>query len=107
MQSSQSEESRRPIISEYFNLLFLFEAQGLYKAPSFLPFYAYTLRCLVPRCCRVSLQPELVGYYSISFLGLQPAEPLFLNPIAMESPQRWTAPKKLDTLRGAFYEQKN
>jgi len=63
-------------------------AQCLYKAIIVFPFYAYTLRCLVPRCCRVSLQPGLVGYYSISFLRLQCAETLLINPIEMESPQR-------------------
>jgi len=48
-------------------------AQRQYKILSFFPFYAYTLRFLVPRCCRVSLQPGLSGQNSISFSGLHDA----------------------------------
>ena len=85
MRSSQPELSRRPM-SGCFNLLFPFEAQGLYKATSFLPFYAYTLRGLILRCCRVSLQPGLVGQNSISFSGLQGAETIVNKPDCNEKP---------------------
>ena len=53
----------------------------MYKTISFFPFSAFTLRFLVPRCCRVTLQPGLGGRSCISFLGLQGHSPLFLNLI--------------------------
>jgi hypothetical protein len=58
----------------------LFRAQSQYKSISFFPFYAYTLRFLVPRCCRVTLQPGLMGQNSISFSGLLGAETLVAKP---------------------------
>jgi len=62
------------------------EAQSLYIAEGFLPFYAFTLRCLVPRCCRVTLQPVLVGHSSISFDGLQGAPTFVPKPDCNEKP---------------------
>ncbi|WP_230149412.1 hypothetical protein [Pedobacter sp. Bi27] len=53
---------------------FFYGAQGLYKTLSFFPFYAFTLRFLVPRCCRVTLRPGLNGKNSFSFSGLLGAE---------------------------------
>ena len=35
----------------------------------FLPVFRYTLRCLVPRCCGVSLQAGLYGKNIIHFLS--------------------------------------
>jgi hypothetical protein len=58
----------------------MFGAQDLYVAINAFPFYAYTLCCLVPRCCRVSLQPGLAGHNSISFFGLQGVQTLVLKP---------------------------
>ena len=58
----------------------MFGAQDLYIAINVFPFYAYTLCCLVPRCCRVSLQPGLAGHNSISFFGLQGVQTLVLKP---------------------------
>jgi len=52
----------------------------------FFPFFAFTLRYLVPRCFRVPLQPGLNGKNSSSFLGLQGAQTLFLNPYSMVNP---------------------
>ena len=66
---------------------FLFEAQGLCKTANSLPFFAYTLRCLVPRCCRVSLQPGLIGQNSISFLGLHGAEATVNKPDCNGKPE--------------------
>jgi len=62
--------------------MLFFGAESLYKTLCFFPFYAFTLRFLVPRCCRVTLQPGLNGKNSYSFLGLQGAQTLFLNPTA-------------------------
>jgi hypothetical protein len=58
----------------------LFEGQGQYKSLTFFPFYAYTLRFLVPRRCRVTLQPGLSSQDSISFVGLQGAPTLVPKP---------------------------
>ena len=65
---------------------FLHEAQGLYKTANSLPFFACTLRGLVPRCCRVSLQPGLIDQNSISFLGLHGAKATVSKP-----PMQWKA----------------
>ena len=76
------ERGRRPLSSHLktqFNI-FMFGAQDLYIAINAFPFYAYTLCCLVPRRCRVSLQPGLVGHDSLSFLGLQDAQTPVLKP---------------------------
>lgn len=59
---------------------FLHEAQGLYKTANSLPFFACTLRGLVPRCCRVPLQPRLIGQNSISFLRLYGAKATVSKP---------------------------
>jgi hypothetical protein len=40
----------------------------------------FPFRFLVPRRCRVTLQPGLGGQNSISFLGLQGEEPLLIKP---------------------------
>ncbi|CAH0170085.1 hypothetical protein SRABI36_04217 [Pedobacter sp. Bi36] len=61
-------------------IFFIFRAQGLCRIKSSFPFFAFTLRCLVPHCCRVTLQPGLSGYSSISFVGLQDAQALVLKP---------------------------
>jgi len=53
MQSSLSERSRR----SYPNIhksIFIFWSAMLVQSNNCVPVYAYTLRCLVPRCCRVS-----------------------------------------------------
>ena len=55
-------------------------AQCLCKTFSLFPSSAFTLRCLVPRCCRVMLQPGLMGQNSISFLWLQDAQTFVLKP---------------------------
>ena len=60
--------------------IFTFGAQGLYKTVNLFPFYAYTLRSLVPRCCRVTLQPGLLGQNSISFSQLQFAQTFVPKP---------------------------
>ncbi|KRT15688.1 hypothetical protein ASU31_11905 [Pedobacter ginsenosidimutans] len=57
-----------------------FRAQSQYNTLGFFPFYAYTLRFLVPRCCRVTLQPGLLGQISISFPGLPGAENILPKP---------------------------
>ncbi|MGN8057950.1 hypothetical protein ACTJKN_16835 [Pedobacter sp. 22163] len=38
-----------------------------------------------PRCCRVTLQPGLTGQNSLSFSGMQGANPLFINPIGTDA----------------------
>ncbi|WP_343524914.1 hypothetical protein, partial [Pedobacter sp.] len=55
-------------------------AQYLYKTITFFPSSAFTLCCLVPRCCRVMLQPGLGGQNSIPFWWLQGAETLVPKP---------------------------
>jgi len=49
------------------NAQFPFGAQYLYKTHHFFPFSVFTLRCLVPRCCRVTLQPGLDGKTAFHF----------------------------------------
>ena len=85
--SSERTESGTEACQEPLAICFLikklsisFRAHSLYKTTSFFPFYAYTLRFLVPRCCRVTLQPGLVGLDSLSFLGLQGAQTPVLKP---------------------------
>ncbi|MFC1226591.1 hypothetical protein ACFE6N_22500 [Pedobacter sp. BG31] len=51
----------------------------------FLPVFAYTLRCLAPRCCRVSLQPRLLAKVVFSFVGLHGAQTLVPKPDCSES----------------------
>jgi len=65
------------ILKKYF---FTFGTQGLYKTVNLFPFYAYTLRFLVPLCCRVTLQPGLNGQNSILFLRLQFAQTFVPKP---------------------------
>jgi hypothetical protein len=57
-------------------------AQGLSRIKSFFPFFAFTLsrKFGIPRRCRVTLQPRLGGYSSISFVGLQGAQAFVFKP---------------------------
>ncbi len=78
------------------------EAQHQSKKISFSPFYACTLRFLVPRCCRVPLQPGLGGQYSISFVDLQGAETPGFKPdlIAIRCSGKTAAQRGLATKSG-------
>ncbi|WP_143009569.1 hypothetical protein [Pedobacter soli] len=64
-----------------------FEAQNQCKTANSLPFFACTLRGLVPRCCRVSLQPRLIGQNSISFSSLHGAEATVNKPDCNGKPE--------------------
>lgn len=91
--SSERTESGTEACQEPLAICFLikklsisFRAHSLYKTTSFFPFYACTLRFLVPRCCRVTLQPGLLGQNSISFPGLLGAESFVPKPDWSEHP---------------------
>ena len=54
-------------------MIFL-EAQWQYKTKTFFPSFTFTLRFVVPPCCRVTFQPGLNGKICVSFLRLHHAE---------------------------------
>jgi hypothetical protein len=78
----------------------LFVARCLRIAESSFPFYACTLRFLVPRCCRVPLQPWLIGQNGVSFSGLQGAETFVYKPDCNVKP---TAQRGLEMKSGAKF----